>query len=224
MKEKAEIDKELRRQKYKSRDLSFNISKRLNKIGATVQTEFMSLKDEHKIDNMKQKVIDQRMTTMDAKKRSQLSIIDNQNKRQQNIYEYKAQIRSKKNDLKEEKEKLKDHISNVRNSRHLTTADTRSTNLPQMDYGMNVNLSTSNQNSINLTHGYYNRQRSANASSGRVNIRFTEEIMPINKQIMQLTTEMSNERKDWQSSEILQDRPESRTIKSHYSTRYKSEY
>lgn len=77
IKEKAEIDKELRRQKYKSRDLSFNISKKLNKIGATVQSEFMTLKDDSKMDDMKQKVIDQRMKSMDAKKRSQLNIIDN---------------------------------------------------------------------------------------------------------------------------------------------------
>lgn len=85
MKETSEINKDLRRQKYTSRDLSFNISKRLSKIGNTVQSEFMSLKDESRIDEMKQRVIDQRMTVMDAKKRSQLSIIDNFNKRQQGI-------------------------------------------------------------------------------------------------------------------------------------------
>eukprot|EP00801_Mesodinium_rubrum_P001794 Mrub_01794.p1 GENE.Mrub_01794~~Mrub_01794.p1 ORF type:complete len:656 (+),score=146.01 Mrub_01794:186-1970(+) len=210
MKEKAEINKELNRQRNKSMHNSFNISKKLGRIGATVRNEVISLTTETKLEEKKQKVIDQRMSSMDAKKRSQLSMIDGFNKRQKDNYEYKAQIRTKKSELKEEKEKLKEYVGNIRQSKHLNTDDTRSTNFPYLEYN------ASNFNSVNLT----NSRPRIKYSSGRVNIRFTEEILPLNKQHLQFTTEMSYDRKDMGSSDMLgQDRPDSR-LKTHYSTRY----
>lgn len=81
MKEKSEISKELNRQRNKSMQNSFNIGKKMGRIGATVLSEVKSLTSETKHAERKQKVIDQRMNNIDAKKRSQLIMIDDYNKK-----------------------------------------------------------------------------------------------------------------------------------------------